>query len=144
MIKVDASDFNRFNVKVKAKASNKDSISKAIRKSTLSIEAQAKNNLTSNGSVKTGYLRRSIASKIGITEGEVHTSNVKYAPIVEKGSRAHIIKPKGKKALYWKGASHPVKFVRHPGTKAKPFLIPAFEAEKPKFIENLKEAIKFE
>lgn len=144
MIKVDASDLNRFNVKIKAKAKDKAKISEAVRKSTLSVEAKAKSNLTANGSVKTGHLRRGIGHKLSALEGEVHTSNIKYASIVEKGSKAHIIRPKNKKALYWQGAKHPVKFVKHPGTKEKPYLIPALEAEKPKFIENLKEAIKFE
>jgi phage virion morphogenesis protein len=33
-----------------------------------------------------------------------------------------IIKPKAKKALAWDGAAHPVKGVKHPGIKARPFL----------------------
>ena len=80
---------------------------------------------------------------MGDLEATIHTSNVKYAAIVEKGSKAHIIRPKNKKALYWKGATRPVKQVNHPGSKAKPYLEPAFESEKDKFIENLKEAIKW-
>ena len=76
-------------------------------------------------------------------EATVHTSNIEYAIIVEKGSKPHIIRPKNKKALYWEGAKRPVKLVNHPGSRAKPFLIPAFESEKDKFIENLKEAIKW-
>lgn len=146
MIKIDASDFERFSVKIKnkaAKGKEKD-IRKAIQKSCLSIKKEAIENLTSNGTVKTGHLRRNIAFKTTMTEGTVHTSNVKYGIVIEKGSKPHVIRAKNKKALYWKGASHPVKQVKHPGTKAKPFLIPAFEAEKPKFIENLKEVIKFD
>ena len=63
--------------------------------------------------------------------------------MVEFGTRAHIIRPKSKKALYWKGAKRPVKQVSHPGSKAKPYLIPAFEDEKDKFINDLKEAIEW-
>ena len=100
-------------------------------------------NLAANKSVVTGHLRRSIATKMGDLEATIHTSNVKYAVIVEKGSKAHVIRPKNKKALYWKGAKRPVKLVNHPGSKAKPYLEPAFESEKDKFIENLKEAIKW-
>ena len=73
----------------------------------------------------------------------VHTSNVKYAIIVEKGSRPHIIRAKNKKALYWEGAKYPVKQVKHPGSKAKPYLIPAFEKEKDQFLEKLKEVIEW-
>ena len=146
MIKVDARDLDRFNAKIKKKAAKgkEKDIRKAIQKSCLSIKKSAMENLTSNGSVKTGHLRRSIAYKTTMTEGTVHTSNVKYGIVIEKGSKPHVIRAKNKKALYWQGASYPVRAVKHPGTKAKPFLIPAFEAEKPKFIENLKEAIKFE
>jgi len=36
-------------------------------------------------------------------------------------SAAHIIVPRYKRALYWPGAAHPVKMVRHPGTKANPY-----------------------
>ena len=54
-----------------------------------------------------------------------------------------IIKPKNKRALYWKGAAHPVKKVNHPGSKAKPYLIPAFEKEIPYFIDKLKEVVEW-
>ena len=144
-IKINTDELERFSVKLKGKAAGcvKD-IALAIKKSTLSIEAQAKKNLSSNGSVKTGHLRRSIAHKLTNDTGIVHTSNVEYAIGVEKGTRPHKIVPKKKKALYWKGAKSPVKYVNHPGSKAKPYLQPAFEAEKPKFIQNLKEAIKLD
>lgn len=145
MIKVDTKDIERLSIKIKEKATRgkDEDIRKAIQKSCLSIKKRAIENLASNGSVKTGHLRRSIAHKIKATEGEVHTSNLVYAPVVEKGSKAHVIKPKNGKALYWKGANHPVRSVKHPGTKPKPYLIPAFEEEKPKFIENLKKVIEF-
>lgn len=144
MIKIDDSDLKRFAVKINAKVKDKGKISDAVRKSTLSVEAKAKSNLTANKSVKTGHLRRGIGHKLSPLEGEVHTSNIKYASVVEKGSRAHIIRAKKSKGLYWKGAKHPVKVVNHPGTKAKPYLVPALESEKDNFIQNLKEAIKFD
>ena len=100
-------------------------------------------NVTANGSVKTGHLRRSIQGQVNGLTGIVHTSNLKYAPWVEKGTRPHTIRPKRKKFLYWRGASHPVKKVHHPGGRAKPYLIPAFEQEKPKFLQNLKDCIKW-
>ncbi len=37
---------------------------------------------------------------------------------LERGTRAHIIRPRFKKALFWPGARHPVRMVRHPGTVA--------------------------
>ena len=144
MIKIDTNEIDKFAVElIKLSEESRDNAQKAVKKSAFNIEANAKKNLASNKSVVTGHLRRSIATKMGDLEATIHTSNVKYAVIVEKGSKAHVIRPKNKKALYWKGASRPVKMVNHPGSKAKPFLIPAFESEKDKFIENLKEAIKW-
>lgn len=51
--------------------------------------------------------------------------DIEYAAIVHEGSPAHTIEPKagsGKKALFWKGAAHPVKRVNHPGTEGNKFL----------------------
>jgi hypothetical protein len=39
-----------------------------------------------------------------------------YAPHVEFGTKPHTITAKNAKALYWPGAAHPVKSVKHPGT----------------------------
>ena len=144
MIKINTNEIDKFAVElIKLSEESRGNVQKAIKKSAFNIESQAKKNLASNKSVVTGHLRRSISTQMGDLEATIHTSNVKYAVIVEKGSKAHIIKPKNKKALYWKGATRPVKQVNHPGSKAKPFLEPAFESEKDKFIENLKEAIKW-
>ena len=144
MIKINTNEIDKFAVElIELSEKSKDNVQKAVKKSAFNIESQAKKNLASNKSVVTGHLRRSIATKMGDLEATIHTSNVKYAVIVEKGSKAHVIRPKNKKALYWKGAKRPVKLVNHPGSKAKPYLEPAFESEKDKFIENLKEAIKW-
>ena len=91
----------------------------------------------------TGHLRRGISTYTRGLKATIHTSNIKYAPGVEYGTKAHIIKPKNKRFLYWKGAKHPVKQVNHPGSKAKPFLIPAFNQEKDQFLEKLKEVISW-
>lgn len=142
--KVDYTDVQRFNVEIGKKLTQfPREVEQAIRKSTLSIEKQAKTNLTNNGSVKTGHLRRSITHRVSTIEGVV-SANTKYAEGVEKGTKPHVIRAKKKKALYWQGASHPVKVVNHPGSKAKPYLIPALKAEQPKFIQNLKEAVKLD
>ena len=144
MIKINTDEIDKFAVElIELSEKSRDNVQKAIKKSAFNIESQAKKNLASNKSVVTGHLRRSITTKMGDLEATIHTSNVKYAIIVEKGSKPHIIRPKNKKALYWKGAKRPVKLVNHPGSKAKPYLEPAFESEKDKFIENLKEAIKW-
>ena len=144
MIKINTDEIDKFAVELtELSEKSRDNVQKAIKKSAFNIEAKAKNNLKANRSVVTRHLTRNVATQMGDLEATIHTSNVKYAIIVEKGSKPHIIRPKNKKALYWEGAKRPVKMVNHPGSRAKPFLIPAFESEKDKFIENLKEAIEW-
>lgn len=56
----------------------------------------------------------------------------KYAAPVEFGSRPHVIRPKNAKVLSWKpkgGGRVFAKVVNHPGTKPRPFLMPAFERQ---------------
>ena len=140
MIKIDSSDLNKFSVILRELPDEiKNDVRKVVKNSAFNIERNAK----SSASVKTGHLKRSISTKMGDMEATIHTSNLKYAPMVEFGTRPHIIRAKNKKALYWKGARHPVKSVRHPGSKAKPYLIPAFEKEKDQFLEKLKEVIRW-
>jgi hypothetical protein len=45
-------------------------------------------------------------------------SDSPIAGVIEFGSRPHIIRPKNNKLLFWPGARHPVKEVKHPGTPA--------------------------
>ena len=140
MIKIDSSDLNKFSVMLRELPDEiKNDVRKVVKNSAFNIERNAK----SSASVKTGHLRRSISTKMGDMEATIHTSNLKYAPMVEFGTRPHIIRAKNKKALYWKGATHPVKQVNHPGSKAKPYLIPAFEKEIPYFVEKLKEVVEW-
>ena len=144
MIKIDTSEIDKFVIDLKDTSENiRSDVQKLLKKSGFNIEAKAKLNITNNGSVKTGHLRRGITTDVGNMEVTIHTSNVKYARGVEEGTSPHVIRAKNKKALYWKGAKHPVKSVRHPGSRAKPFLIPAFEKEKEVLIRDLEKVIKW-
>ena len=144
MIKIDTSEIDKFVIDLKDTSENiRSDVQKVLKKSGFNIETRAKRNISNNGSVKTGHLRRGITTDVGNMEVTVHTSNIKYARGVEEGTRPHIIRAKSKKALYWKGAKHPVKSVRHPGSKAKPFLIPAFEREKEVIMKDLEKVIKW-
>ena len=144
MIKIDTSEIDKFVIDLKDTSENiRSDVQKVLKKSGFNIEARAKRNITNNGSVKTGHLRRGITTDVGNMEVTVHTSNIKYARGVEEGTRSHIIRAKNKKALYWKGAKHPVKSVRHPGSKAKPFLMPAFEKEKEVIMKDLEKIVKW-
>lgn len=67
--------------------------------------------------VRTGRLRstiRAVGNRVYVGTDYWHYHHF--------GTRPHIILPRRKKALYWPGADHPVARVRHPGTKANPFL----------------------
>ena len=144
MIKINADELNKFSVEVtKLSDEVEEDVKKVVKNSAFNIEKNAKSNLTKNKSVATGHLRRGISTDIKGLDAIIHTSNIKYAPGVEYGTKAHIIRPKNKRFLYWEGAKHPVKQVNHPGSKAKPYLIPAFEKEKDQFLEKLKEVIKW-
>ena len=144
MIRIETNEIDKFVLELGQMSDEvREDVQKVLKNTGLKIEANAKANLTNNRSVKTGHLRMGITTDIGKLTVTVHTSNIKYARGVEEGTRPHIIKAKNKKALYWKGARHPVKSVRHPGSRAKPFLIPAFEKEIPYFVENLKEVVKW-
>ena len=49
-------------------------------------------------------------------------SRVPYMDFVIDGTRPHDIVPKRAQALFWPGASHPVKRVHHKGSKSNPFV----------------------
>ena len=144
MIKINADELNKFSVELSGLSNEiEEDVKKVVKNSAFNIEKNAKSNLTKNKSVDTGHLRRGITTDIRGLEAIIHTSNIKYAPMVEFGTKPHIIRAKNKKALYWKGAKHPIKKVNHPGSKAKPYLIPAFNQEKDQFLEKLKEVISW-
>lgn len=77
-------------------------------------------NIREESPVKTGSLSRSIQYQVNYPSATVETQE-KYGSMVESGTRPHLIVPKNKKALFWKGAMNPYKAVHHPGTKANPF-----------------------
>ena len=144
MIKINADELNKFGIEIpKLYEKNEALVRQTVKNSAFNIQKNAKSNLTKNKSVDTGHLRHGVSTDIRGLGATIHTSNIKYAPMVEYGTKAHIIRAKNKKALYWKGAKHPVKKVNHPGSKAKPYLIPAFEKEKDQFLEKLKEVISW-
>lgn len=50
-----------------------------------------------------------------------------YAHMVEFGVKAHEIRPKGARSLFFAGIAR--KLIQHPGTSARPFLRPAMDAK---------------
>lgn len=70
----------------------------------------------------TGDLRKSIVVQPAGPAAASIGSNLPYARPVHDGRPAITIRPKNKKALYWKGAKHPVKKVHQKARKGKPFI----------------------
>jgi hypothetical protein len=96
--------------------------------------------------VDTGRLKGSITEETQYEGnrlvGRVYTP-VEYAPYIEFGVLHEVtIRPKNKKALYWKGAEHPVKKVVLPPRPAKPYMYPALEVNKPTIYRNAGEYIR--
>lgn len=102
------------------------------------LENEAKKN--ASWTDRTSHARQSLHSGLGVSSNEytIYLSHgVEYGGILEEGSKPHIIKPKNKKALYWKGAAHPIKQVNHPGTKGKPVIEPTLKSNKEIIIKNV-------
>ncbi len=76
-------------------------------------------------------MRPTVEQGAGVFVGFWGSFAVKYALWVEQGTGPHIILPVKKRALYWKGAPHPVRMVFHPGSRAYPYLVPAAERHYP-------------
>jgi len=70
---------------------------------------------------KTGDLRKAhVVEPQG--KGAALRANTPYARAVHDGRPARTIRAKKKKALYWKGAAHPVKAVNQPATRGRPWI----------------------
>lgn len=113
-----------------------DEVRRAIVATGVDVQTEARRRCP----VDTGRLRSSIVHRVEAdarsTSVEVG-SNVNYAADVEYGTAPHVIVPRNKKALFWKGAAHPVAKVNHPGTRAQPFMRPALELAPIYFSRNI-------
>jgi hypothetical protein len=106
-----------------------------IERSAINIEREAKNACP----VDFGILRSSIEKTVGasdagrILSAEVGT-NVEYAPFVEFGTGSGVSVPAGQEefAMQFKG-----KTGRKRNYPARPFLFPAWERERPKFVKSM-------
>lgn len=109
----------------------------AIRQTVLFIRAGS----VRNAPVRTGNLRGSAYQSFGVLKGEIGFK-AKYALFVHDGTSPYTITPRSAKALYWKGASHPVRRVKHPGIKANPFLKRAIEDGQPQIDKFFEKAVQ--
>lgn len=109
-----------------------------INASALKIESDAKHRVPTD----TGRLRSSIKTeKFGGVGRRVYT-NVEYAPYVEFGTKSRVETTisgvdYSDVAIQFKKSNGGLG-----GVSARPYLFPAFEAEKPKLIKNLKRLMR--
>lgn len=76
--------------------------------------------------VKTGNLRRTIHLESANAVQAVTVASARYAAHVELGTRPHVIRPRRRKFLKFSAGGRVIftKMVRHPGTKAQPYMVP--------------------
>lgn len=86
-----------------------------------------KQDMESRVPVRTGKLKQSISIQVN-TDSVVIGPHTDYAAYVEFGTKPHEIRPKNGKTLAWRGPNGMVyaKVVHHPGTRAQPYVRPAF------------------
>lgn len=99
------------------------------RRRMASLQRRIANQARQDVPVRTGNLGRTVGEgQIRVTgprsvSGSVH-AKADYALYVHEGTRPHIIRPRRAQALRFQIGGRTVfaKMVRHPGTKARPFL----------------------
>ena len=84
-------------------------------------------NLMINSPVDHGLLKQWAVTSQSDVEITIQ-SPAEYAAAQNYGTDPYVILPKNKKALFWPGADHPVKMVKHPGLKGKHFVEDSIEA----------------
>jgi HK97 gp10 family phage protein len=105
----------------------------ALRVGAKIIHEEAARLLDSNGSVKTGELKRGLKvggkAKGGVVTAYVRTRGKHsfVANWVEFGTAAHWIKPKKSRSLFFAGLFAEV--IHHPGARPKPFMRPAADTQ---------------
>lgn len=90
--------------------------------------------------VERGRLRRSISYQAGGHGRYVVMPNTAYAVPVHEGRKALVIRPTRKKALFWKGAAHPVNVVHQPARKGNPYMTRALARSRPRLDQIAREA----
>jgi hypothetical protein len=74
-------------------------------------------------------------------EADITTDDEVFKYQDEGTKGPYLIRPRRKKALYWRGARHPVKRVRHPGLKAQRFTEKVLEATDRYFPDEMERQI---
>lgn len=121
-------------------------VANAVKSSAVAIESGAKVRCT----VDTGNLRANIHHSIDPKDplvGKIAAVKVEYASYVEFGTRPHFPPPEALKkwaaAHGMPGGEYAIaRAIARRGTKARPYLYPAYEEEIPRFRKRVEVAIK--
>lgn len=113
-IEVDLSDLD-FDI---------DKVESAIEKELATTGYKVEGTAKELAPYQTGVLRGSITCQPDGLEVDVFT-NVEYSVFMEYGTSPHVIM--GNPFLYWEGASHPVDYVIHSGTRPYLYMTTAFD-----------------
>lgn len=109
-----------------SKRYSEDAIERGMEIITDQSVKQTKDKITELGLVGSGKLRKSVNGQLKNKSKSIVGASQWYAHLIEDGTKSHTIPKKvhkrRKKAIFWPGASHPVRVVEHPGTKAYRFL----------------------
>lgn len=147
VLSIDSRELSRFFGQINRYSREKqEAVKKEVARATLAIQGKAKQ----NAPVDKGFLRNKIDAVIknGSLTGQV-ISKAKYGIFVHEGTKPHLIFPKNKKVLAWRSVSYTARgrrkyspysyamFVKHPGTKAIPYLSKAADSERPIYQQNL-------
>jgi len=134
---------------------NLDTMGKEVRKSVVSDATQDMTRFLQRNSPRDHGLLASWFIQSLSDERGVIKSPAFYAIYQDQGTPPYIIRPKfsgvvaggllhnvGKRALYWKGADHPVRVVHHPGLKGKHFVDKSFNQLRPRMGGYLAKALE--
>lgn len=119
-------------------------VEKALNISAVAIERDAKKRVA----VDTGRLRSSIRMqffKNNATTAYIIYTDAKHAPWVEFGTGVFATKGAGRSTPWvykYEGSGRKKGFYLTRGMRPKPFLFPAFEAERPKLISRMQKLLK--
>ena len=119
----------------------------AVRKEILFAAVEDGSNIIQGAEIaeapkKTGKLAAGITIKAGRNQTANQASMMvgptsPYALFVHQGTKPHEIRPKNAKALFWEGARHPVRHVKHPGTRPQPFVDQAVASKGPEAAKRM-------
>jgi len=133
---------------------NLDTMGKEVRRSVVSDATQDMTRfLMMNSPVDHGLLKSWFIQSLS-DEAGVIKSPAFYAIYQDQGTKPHMIYPRGQatyhagrkltsgSALWWPGAKHPVRAVKHPGIKGKHFVDKSFNQLKPRMNGYLAKALE--